>query len=88
MAAGYRLAAAAVHASQRVGGSGVHWNAESWRFLPSDFVLRSHLTQPYGARFLPADMTIQDWGVTHAELEPHYDRFEYVCRTRRSLSDP
>ncbi|HEY7928964.1 MAG TPA: hypothetical protein VID71_03065, partial [Steroidobacteraceae bacterium] len=56
-----------------VGGGGVHWNAETWRFLPSDFELRTHLTQRYGARFLPADMTIQDWGVTYEELEPHYD---------------
>ena len=37
-----------------VGGGGVHWNAETWRFLPSDFVLRTHLTQRYGAKFLPA----------------------------------
>ena len=64
-----------------VGGGGVHWNAETWRFLPSDFVLRTHLTKRYGAHFLPADMTIQDWGVTYAELEPHYDRFEYLCGT-------
>jgi gluconate 2-dehydrogenase alpha chain len=64
-----------------VGGGGLHWNAETWRFLPSDFVLRSHLTQRYGARFLPADMTIQDWGITYADLEPHYDRFEYLCGT-------
>ena len=64
-----------------VGGGGVHWNAETWRFLPSDFVLRTHLTQRYGAPFLPADMTIQDWGVTYADLEPHYDRFEYLCGT-------
>ncbi len=62
-----------------VGGGGVHWNGETWRFLPSDFVLRTHLTSRYGARFLPADMTIQDWGVTYDELEPHYDRFEYLC---------
>jgi gluconate 2-dehydrogenase alpha chain len=64
-----------------VGGGGVHWNAETWRFLPSDFVARSHLTQRYGAKFLPQDMTIQDWGVTYQELEPHYDRFEYLCGT-------
>ncbi|HEY6515752.1 MAG TPA: GMC family oxidoreductase [Steroidobacteraceae bacterium] len=64
-----------------VGGGGVHWNAETWRFLPTDFELRTHLTKRYGARFLPADMTIQDWGVTYAELEPHYDRFEYLCGT-------
>jgi gluconate 2-dehydrogenase alpha chain len=64
-----------------VGGAGVHWNAETWRFLPTDFVLRTHLTQRYGANFLPADMTIQDWGVTFADLEPHYDEFEYLCGT-------
>ena len=45
-----------------VGGGGVHWNAEMWRFLPSDFVLKTHLTERYGASFLPEDMTIQDWG--------------------------
>ncbi len=64
-----------------VGGGGVHWNAETWRFLPSDFVLKTHLTQRYGADFLPKDMTIQDWGVTYDDLEPHYDRFEYLCGT-------
>src|SRR6201994_4435713 len=64
-----------------VGGAGLHWNAETWRFLPSDFVLKTHLTQRYGAKFLPPDMTIQDWGVTYDELEPHYDAFEYLCGT-------
>ena len=64
-----------------VGGGGMHWNAETWRFLPSDFVLRTHLLKRYGAKFLPADMTIQDWGVTYEELEPHYDRFEHLCGT-------
>ncbi len=63
------------------GGGGLHWNAETWRFMPSDFVLKSHLTQRYGASFLPEDMTIQDWGVTYDQLEPHYDRFEYLCGT-------
>lgn len=64
-----------------VGGGGVHWNAETWRFLPTDFTLKTHLTQRYGAHFLPADMTIQDWGVSYDELEPHYDHFEYLCGT-------
>ena len=64
-----------------VGGAGVHWNAETWRFLPTDFTMRSHLTQRYGANFLPEDMTIQDWGVTWDDLEPHYDAFEYLCGT-------
>jgi gluconate 2-dehydrogenase alpha chain len=64
-----------------VGGAGVHWNAETWRFLPSDFVMRSHNIERYGAKFLPPDMTIQDWGLTYEELEPHYDTFEYLCGT-------
>src|SRR5690242_20530704 len=64
-----------------VGGGGVHWNAETWRFLPTDFELRSHLIERYGEKFLPENMTIQDWGVTFDELEPHYDRFEYLCGT-------
>ena len=26
-------------------------------------------------------MTIQDWGVSYDDLEPHYDRFEKLCGT-------
>jgi gluconate 2-dehydrogenase alpha chain len=44
-------------------------------------VLKTHLTERYGAKFLPEDMTIQDYGVTYDDLEPHYDRFEYLCGT-------
>jgi gluconate 2-dehydrogenase alpha chain len=62
-----------------VGGAGVHWNGQTWRFLPSDFMARSHNLQRYGANAVPQDMTIQDWGVTYDDLEPHYDRFEYIC---------
>ena len=62
-----------------VGGAGVHWNGQTWRFLPSDFVARSHNLQRYGAAALPDTMTIQDWGVTYDDLEPHYDRFERLC---------
>ena len=64
-----------------VGGGGVHWNAETWRFLPSDFVLRTHLTERYGESFIPEDMTIQDWGVTFEDLEPHYDAVESMIGT-------
>ncbi|HET8609145.1 MAG TPA: GMC family oxidoreductase, partial [Burkholderiales bacterium] len=62
-----------------VGGAGVHWNGQTWRFLPTDFVLRTHIEQRYGKPFIPAGMTIQDWGVTYEELEPYYDKFEYLC---------
>jgi gluconate 2-dehydrogenase alpha chain len=43
-----------------VGGAGIHWNAETFRFLESDFVLRSRLTERYGAKMIPEHMTIQD----------------------------
>ena len=61
------------------GGGGVHWNGQTWRFRPSDFVLRSHLLDAHGHGVIPGDVTIQDWGVTYAELEPFYDRFEYLA---------
>src|SRR3546814_16195206 len=64
-----------------VGGAGIHWNGQTWRFLPSDFMARSHNEKRYGA--LPADMTVQDWGVSYDQLEPYYDRFEYRSEERR-----
>jgi gluconate 2-dehydrogenase alpha chain len=64
-----------------VGGSGVHWNGQLWRASPEDLRLRSHIEQRYGKRFIPADMTIQDYPVTFEELEPHFDHFEKVCGT-------
>jgi len=60
-----------------VGGAGVHWNGQTWRFLPSDFVAASHNTERYGP--LPAGMTVQDYGVTYDELEPHFDQFDKLC---------
>lgn len=62
-----------------VGGAGVHWNGMTYRFLPTDFKLRSHVTQRYGAKAIPDDMTIQDWGVTYEEMEPYYDKFEKLA---------
>jgi gluconate 2-dehydrogenase alpha chain len=64
-----------------LGGAGLHWNGMTWRFSPNEFVLLSHLTQRYGKSAIPATMTIQDWGVTYDDLEPHYDRFEKLCGT-------
>jgi hypothetical protein len=32
-----------------VGGAGVHWNGQTFRFLPSDFVAKSHNEERYGA---------------------------------------
>ena len=62
-----------------VGGAGVHWNGQTWRFLPSDFRARSHNIARYGAGILSEELAVQDWPVSYDELEPHYDRFEYLC---------
>ncbi len=62
-----------------VGGAGIHWNGVTWRFNPTDFRLRSHLTERYGASFIADELSIQDWGITYDELEPYYDRFEYLA---------
>jgi len=62
-----------------VGGSGIHWGALHWRNLPSDFRIRSAITERYGAKAIPNDMTIQDWPVSYDEIEPFYDKFDKIC---------
>ena len=44
-----------------------------------EFKVRSNYEERYGKKFIPDDMTIQDWGITYAELEPYYDKFEYTA---------
>src|SRR6202046_443858 len=54
-----------------VGSGGVHWNAQIWRFLPSDLKAYSHTLQRYGKAAVTAhDMTIQDYPQSWEELEP------------------
>lgn len=62
-----------------LGGAGVHWNGQTWRFLPSDFRARSHNVERYGAAILEEGSTVQDWPVGYDELEPYYDRFDRLC---------
>src|SRR6266852_370881 len=64
-----------------LGGSFVHWNGQTFRFQVADFIYKTHIEQRYGKTFLDPDLTIQDWGVTYDDLEPHYDRFEYLLGT-------
>ncbi|HEU5277232.1 MAG TPA: GMC family oxidoreductase [Xanthobacteraceae bacterium] len=62
-----------------VGGAAVHWSGHTWRWTDMELRIRSMYEERYGKKFIPGDMTIQDWGVTYAELEPYYDRFEYTA---------
>lgn len=59
-----------------LGGAGVHWNGQTFRFLPYDFKIRSMTEERYGKDKIPPEMTIQDWGITYDQLEPYFDKFE------------
>lgn len=59
-----------------VGGSGVHWNGQTWRFLPYDFEIKSMTEEKYGKNKLSDDYLLQDWGITYDELEPYFYKFE------------
>jgi gluconate 2-dehydrogenase alpha chain len=61
-----------------LGGAGEHWNGLCPRFLPDCFELLSRTVEKYGTKRLPEDHAIQDWGVTYADLEPHYTRAEQM----------
>lgn len=64
-----------------VGGAGLHWSGQHWRVTPQELQLKTHYTQRYGQKFIPDGMTIQDFGVSYAELEPHFDFVEKVFGT-------
>ena len=59
-----------------VGGSAVHWSGHTWRWTDNEFKIRSNYEARYGKKYIPEDMTIQDWGITYAELEPYYEKVE------------
>jgi gluconate 2-dehydrogenase alpha chain len=61
-----------------LGGAGVHWNGQTWRYHAADFIYKTHIEQRYGKKILDPDLRIQDVGVTYEELEPYYDKFEYL----------
>ncbi|GIP40067.1 GMC family oxidoreductase [Paenibacillus sp. J31TS4] len=62
-----------------VGGSGVHWNGQNYRFLPYDFQIRTKTIERYGAKKIPDGMQLQDWGITYDELEPYFDKYEKMA---------
>ncbi len=62
-----------------VGGAGIHWNGQTWRPMEVELRLKSYVEETFGAATIPDGMTIQDWGVSYDEMEPHFDRFEYMA---------
>ncbi|MBV9505291.1 MAG: GMC family oxidoreductase [Acidobacteriia bacterium] len=60
-----------------IGGTSIHYWAQSWRLKPWDFRTRTEIQKRYGASAIPEGSTLEDWPVTYDELEPYYDRVEY-----------
>src|SRR3954464_2827763 len=64
-----------------LGGALVHWNGQTYRFQATDFKMRTRTIERYGEKAIPQGRVVQDWGVSAADLEPYYDRFEYLLGT-------
>ena len=59
-----------------VGGTTMHWWAQSWRLNPWDFKVVSETTRSYGASRIPVGSTVEDWPLELADLEWYYDKVE------------
>src|ERR1700691_1055733 len=60
-----------------VGGTSIHYWAQSWRLKPWDFKTRSESIRRYGPGSIPKGSTLQDWPISYDELEPYYDTIEW-----------
>src|SRR3954452_1391056 len=61
-----------------LGGAGVHWNGQNFRFQNHDFKMRSHHEERYGRDFMDPEMTGHLRAISSEDGEPHYDRFEHL----------
>jgi gluconate 2-dehydrogenase alpha chain len=59
-----------------VGGTSLHYWAQSWRLNPWDFRVVSETTRRYGAAKIPKGSTVEDWPFGIDELERYYDIVE------------
>ena len=67
----------AVHAMMNaVGGTTIHYWAQSWRLNPWDFKAHTRAIERYGRSATPAGSTLEDWPLDYDELEPYYDTVE------------
>jgi gluconate 2-dehydrogenase alpha chain len=67
-----------IHPMQNaVGGTTLHYWAQSWRLNPWDFKVVTETRRRYGASRMPAGTTVEDWPFGFEELEPYYDKVEY-----------
>ena len=66
------------HPGTGTGGASESWAGFGERFLPDQMVLATHLREKFGARRIPADWTIRDWGITYDEMEDYFWRAEQM----------
>jgi gluconate 2-dehydrogenase alpha chain len=59
-----------------VGGTTVHYDGLSIRFLPWNFESRTRTIERYGAGAIPTDSTLADWPFSYDDLEPYYTLVE------------
>jgi gluconate 2-dehydrogenase alpha chain len=60
-----------------IGGTSIHYWAQSWRLKPWDFKTRSEVTKRYGVSAIPKGSTLEDWPIDYDDLEPFYDLIEH-----------
>ncbi len=68
----------AIRMMNGVGGTSIHYGTQSWRFRPDDFRGRSETIEKYGEAAIPEGASTVDWPITYDELEPYYDKVEYL----------
>ena len=61
-----------------VGGTTMHYWAQSWRLNPWDFKVVSATRDRYGADRIPTGSTVEDWPFGYDELEPYYEKVEFA----------
>ncbi len=59
-----------------VGGTTIHYWAQSWRLKEWDFRTLSAVAARYGSSRIPRGSTLEDWPITYDELEPYYEIIE------------
>ena len=61
-----------------VGGTSMHYWAQSWRLNPWDFQVVSATKSRYGEDRIPIGSTVEDWPFGYEELEPYYEKVEFA----------
>src|SRR5262245_51780648 len=68
----------ATHPMMNALGGSYHWTGRYWRYLPWNFKTRSEAIARWGAGSIPPGSTVADWPFSYDELEPYYDKVEYL----------